>query len=161
MRAGEGARLRDLRLRALKDAPWAFDSPYDEEVRFSEADWASRAGQSETAEEGVVFVAGEAARLVGMAGGFLPEIDGPVAMLWGMWVEPATRGSGVGGSLIDFVIGWAKEREAGELRLSISQDDRAAAAAALYRGRGFTDTGDRGRLRADRSIVLEEWSLTF
>jgi GNAT superfamily N-acetyltransferase len=78
-----------------------------------------------------------------------------------MWIDPDRRAAGIGGELVDSVIGWARNVGAEALLLSISQDDRADEAAALYRSCRFLDTGGRGRLRSDPAIVLAELSLVL
>ncbi len=161
LRAGEGERLREVRLRALRDAPWAFDSPYAEEVELDASFWEGRAQQSEEGEGGAVFLAVDGSRVVGMAGGFVPDAEagaerGRAAVLWGMWVDSAARGGGTGRALVEAVVAWAEAIGAAELRLSVSEVEAAAAAAALYRRAGFVDTGGRERLRSDPSITLAE-----
>lgn len=161
LRAGEGERLREVRMRALRDTPWAFDSPYEEEVELDPSFWEGRARQSEVGDDGAVFLALGGDRVVGMAGGFVPEEEGGdrVAVLWGMWVEAGARGTGTGRALVDAVVAWAEEIDAAELRLAVSEVEAAAAAAALYRRAGFVDTGVRERLRSDPSITLAELEL--
>lgn len=161
-------------MRALRDAPWAFDSSHAEEVELDASFWEGRARESELGEKGAVFLALEDGRAVGMAGGFLLPPDQAaatagdregeasgrrVAVLWGMWVEPAARGSGVARPLVDAVVEWAAGIGAAELRLAVSEVEAAAAAAALYRRAGFADTGVRARLRSDPSITYAELAL--
>ena len=120
--------LRDLRLRALRDAPWAFGARLLDEQALDDAAWQDRLAD----ESSVVFVAGDG---VGMAGGYLPWPDRPVARLWGMWIEPTARGQGVAERLVDAVEAWAREVGAGELELACSE--RADAAFAAYTRMGF------------------------
>jgi ribosomal protein S18 acetylase RimI-like enzyme len=95
-----------------------------------------------------VAVEGDAA--VGMAGGFVPE--GDTVQLWGMWVAPEARGSGVGRSLVEAVLAWARERGAPTVLLEVTDTERARPAAALYRSLGFAPTGERAPLDSDPSL---------
>ena len=130
---GEGARLAELRLRALRDAPDAFGSNAQLEAAYPPALWEER-------REGVV-VAEAHGEWLGMAGAFV-EADAPAtARLWGTWVDPAARGRGVGRRLVEAVVAGA--RAAGHARVELSVTDRAPAAEALYAALGFRPTGVR------------------
>src|SRR3954469_12029332 len=52
MRPGEGARLSELRLRALRDAPLAFSSRPEVEERFPPEEWEKRGRTVVIAEDG-------------------------------------------------------------------------------------------------------------
>lgn len=131
LREGEGSPLRELRLRALTDAPQAFGRSYAEEVAYEDAWWA------QLAASGRVQVAEVDGRLAGMAGG-ATLADG-TAELWGMWVEPEARGTGVARRLVEAVVEWALEH--GHDRIGLQVADKDGAAARLYRRLGFTDSG--------------------
>src|SRR5919197_937326 len=106
LRTDETDLLRDIRLRALQDTPWAFGSTYAREREHTAERWAWFAAQ----EDSVIYVALDGDTGVGMAGGFVPE-EGTV-MLWGMWVDASARGHGLGRTLVEAVIAWARERGA-------------------------------------------------
>jgi RimJ/RimL family protein N-acetyltransferase len=137
MRVGEGARLRDLRLRALADAPEAFAATVEEDAALPAADWEALA-----AGPGVVLVAGD---FSGMAAVYLPEGEDP--RVWGTWVAPERRGGGLGRRLVDAAVDWARVR--GIERLTLTVSDGAPAAEALYARAGFTPTGEVTPLRSD------------
>ena len=128
--------LRDVRLRALRDAPLAFGSTYEREAAFDEGEWRRIAGEA-------TFLAGDA----GMAGGF---VNGPRRVrLWGMWIDPAARGRGIAEQLVDAVDAWACSIGATELELAVSE--HAGAARAAYLRMGFELMPERELLRTDRS----------
>ena len=91
--SGDEALLRDVRLRALEDAPHAFSSWHAREAALGDAFWTARVAESEIARTGAIFAALDAGRSVGMAGGFLPDDSHADAVLWGMWVEARQRTS--------------------------------------------------------------------
>jgi ribosomal protein S18 acetylase RimI-like enzyme len=146
LRSDEADRLRELRLRALQDSPWAFGSWYARELEYGPDWWEARARQ----DGEVLYVAEDGDALVGMAGGFFPQ-EG-VVMLWGMWVAPEARGRGLGRRLVELVIAWAREVGAATIRLDVTDDERARPAAALYRSLGFAPTGEREPLDSDPSL---------
>ena len=108
MRAGEGGRLRELRLRALRDAPDAFSSRPEREEAFTPETWEQR-GRS-------VVVAEEDGAWLGMAGTFVDDDLPAIANLWGVWTDPAARGRGAGRALVEAAV--ARAADAGQRRSS-------------------------------------------
>jgi hypothetical protein len=84
VRVEEWERARDLRLRALADAPESFGSSLEEEERLSESAWRERMASRDS----VWFVeATDDYEFVGMAVGVLDD-PSETAYLNAMWVEP-------------------------------------------------------------------------
>jgi GNAT superfamily N-acetyltransferase len=146
--ADETALLRDLRLRALRDAPLAFGSTLAREEAFTPDVWATRAAAGAAGDQQVVLVAEPEA---GLAMGRLDDEDPEVAGLYAMWVAPHARGTGAGRALVEAVIAWATER--GARRLTTSVTEGTAGAAALYAAAGFADTGRREPLGHSDGVV--------
>ncbi|HEY7934862.1 MAG TPA: GNAT family N-acetyltransferase [Solirubrobacteraceae bacterium] len=109
LQRGEGARLREVRLRALQDAPYAFGSWFAREVDYAPEIWDDRAAQSDAGTVGVVYLAIEGGQCLGMAGGYFAGEDRDAAKLWGMWVDPGARGQGLGRRLVEAVSGWTRD----------------------------------------------------
>ncbi len=141
----DGERLRDIRLRALRDAPYAFSSSYEREAAYGPELWASGVAQSDGAQDGAVFVAVEDGRCLGMAGGFFPDERRDAATLWGMWVYPSARGRGLGRRLVEAVIAWARDRGVARVELAVADAEPSRPAAALYRELGFVATESASR----------------
>jgi GNAT superfamily N-acetyltransferase len=155
LRADEVALLRDLRLRALRDAPMAFGSTLAREEAFTPDVWETRAAAGAEGVEQVLFVAEPEA---GIAMGRLEDEDPAAAGLYSMWVAPEARGTGVGRALVEAVIAWAADRGARRLTTSVSEGN--AGAAALYAAAGFADTGRREPLgHSDGVVVVFERAL--
>ena len=104
---------------------------------------------SELAEGAAIFVAVIGGRWVAMAGGRWFDPDHGVVQLWGMWVDPAQRRSGVGARLVDEVDRWGREQGARSLRLGVIEG--VDAAPAFYRRLGFEPTGETRALTIDPS----------
>jgi ribosomal protein S18 acetylase RimI-like enzyme len=151
--SGDDALLRDVRLRALEDAPYAFSSWHAREAALGDAFWTARVAESEIARTGAIFAALDGGRSVGMAGGFLPDDEHADAVLWGMWVDPSARRRGIGRELLDAVASWAREAGAQRLRLALAQDEASRPAAALYRTLGFAQTGESEPLESNPSSI--------
>lgn len=146
--AHEADLLRDVRLRALRDAPMAFGSTLAREEGYEPAKWERWAAGSAGGEQQAIFIAEPAA---GMASGVIDDEDTALAYLYAMWVAPEARGSGAGKALLGAVVAWATER--GAERLTTSVTDGNAAAAGLYTAAGFADTGRREPLGHSDAVV--------
>ena len=127
---------RDLRLRALADAPAAFGTTLAEAEARPLAWWKQRVAGAAAATEDVIFVAEEAAVPCGLVAG---HIQSNSVELTSMWVDPASRGHGLGKCLIDAVAGWATARRADRLTLWVTEGNTHA--IALYEANGFSFTG--------------------
>lgn len=138
IRTDEGARFRDIRLRALRDTPRAFGSTAAEAEKLPPGYWAQRAWGGAEGRESVILVAEDGDAWVGLVGGFLDE-DGDGAQLISMWVHPAYRSQGLGRDLVLDLIAWAVSHGVGAVRLGVTADNDAA--IGLYARCGFVSTG--------------------
>jgi GNAT superfamily N-acetyltransferase len=144
--------MRDLRLRALQDAPLAFGSTYAREAAFEPEVWEQRTRENAAGERSVAFLLEP---WPGMAVGASHDDEPGVAHLYGMWVAPEARGAGAGRALVEAVIAWATDR--GAQRLMTAVEERNAPASALYERAGFTDTGRPEPLGySDATVVVLE-----
>ncbi|MGH3498776.1 MAG: GNAT family N-acetyltransferase [Nocardioidaceae bacterium] len=127
---------RQLRLAALAEAPQAFGSTLAEwsGVGDTEERWRDRLST-------VPFnvVARQDGVAVGMASVVVDDEAQGRPELISMWVAPLSRGTGVSGTLISAVLGWAAVAHPGEVVLRVREDN--ARAAATYRRHGFVDAG--------------------
>jgi ribosomal protein S18 acetylase RimI-like enzyme len=152
IRLGEWGELRDLRLRALQDAPDAFSSTYEEESIRSDERWMEWTADLVVggASFGVVAVDDDD-RWIGMSVG-APHRDHPgEAGLFAMWVDPAARNAGIGAALIEDVVRWARTGGFPVLRLQVTLSNDAA--VRLYLRSGFSDEGRRMPLREGSNVV--------
>jgi hypothetical protein len=96
IRADEGLRLRDIRLRSLADSPMAYGSTLTREEAYPEAVWHERAANGAAGDKSVTFVAEHDNRLVATG---LPPITSGSAPALGLYrgrgfrVTGATRPS--------------------------------------------------------------------
>ncbi|MDQ6834631.1 MAG: GNAT family N-acetyltransferase [Actinomycetota bacterium] len=149
-RRGDEQRLRDVRLRSLADTPDAFASTLAQESAFATSRWVELTAQSDSGRERVVYAAVADGRWLGMAGGHWFDPDSRIAALWGMWVEPAARGLGLGERLVATVDAWAADLGARVLRLGVVD---GMSAQSFYERLGFTVTGERRPLPRDERRV--------
>lgn len=138
--------MRDVRLAALRDAPYAFSSTYEREARFAEAEWRGRA---EGRNNFLAYLPGLGGTPAGIAAG-IEEEPGAFELL-SMWVHPEARGHRVGSALITSVVGWARARGASAVHLWVTESNKPA--RRLYERSGFTPTGERQPLPSDPALA--------
>lgn len=132
---------RDLRLRALADAPQAFCATLSEESARPDEAWAARLAAPALGayQQGWPFMAQLDGTPVGLAWVKLDASGTSGASLYQVWVAPQARGRGVGALLVDAAVTWARARRVRALHLGVTTGDGAA--ARLYRRAGFVDAG--------------------
>jgi ribosomal protein S18 acetylase RimI-like enzyme len=143
--ADDWARLRDARLAALADAPYAFQSTLAEEQQFTDQTWRTRAGRGST------FGAWSGDAIGGLATGI---DEGRDWHLVGVWVSPKLRGSGVADRLVSAVCELARQSGATSLTLWVTEENGRA--RAFYRRLGFVPSGSRQLLRPEEPDRWEE-----
>ena len=149
-RSEEWAKLRSLRLSALRESPWAFASSVDREQKLAEEEWRRRAGD----RNGVNMVATDDQAWVGMAAGIFEDVQRRRVQLVGMWVRPQSRCKGIGSLLVEAVCGWAEQHGSREVTLWVANGN--AVADRLYRKLAFSPTGVRQPLPSDPSVEEHE-----
>jgi ribosomal protein S18 acetylase RimI-like enzyme len=145
--------FKEVRLRALRDAPHAFGSTYAKEAEFTDAEWMRRA-ERWNGESGIGFVAMEEDTPCGIAGALLDEKDATRAQLLAMWTAPTHRQRGIGRSLVDEVHAWARGRGARVLQLMVTSNNEPA--MRFYERLGFTRTGRTEPYPNDPAVIEYE-----
>ena len=137
---------RELRLRALLDAPSAFGSTYERERDRPDHLWRDRLAEP----DGVSVLAFDDGLPVGMAAGF-QDLPGWLHVV-AMWVDPSRRGLGVSHLLLDAVREWATGRE---LRLHLDVARGNPAARTSYERYGFVPTGESRPIRDGAAELVD------
>lgn len=133
--SGDWRLWRDVRLRALEDAPQAFSSLLSDWQGDGDVEPRWRRRLEDVPFNVIAFVDG---RPVGQVSG--TAVDGRRSVeLISLWVAPDARGTGVGTALVEAVAEWA--RGAGAERVSLAVKSENSVAIALYERTGFTDRG--------------------
>jgi GNAT superfamily N-acetyltransferase len=143
----EGARLGAIRLRALQDAPDAFSATIDDAAARTLDGWTKQVVDLPT------FVAVSDGADVGMVRCARDAIRTDTAWLISMWVAPEMRRQGVGGALVEAVVGWARANGASRMVLDVA--DHNTPAIELYARKGFVPTGVTGTMPPPRAHVGE------
>jgi GNAT superfamily N-acetyltransferase len=141
---------RDLRLRALQDAPDAFGSTYEHECQRTDSDWRTRLERGAASARDLPLVAEVDGEPTGLAWARLSDEEAGVAHLYQMWVAPESRGQGVGRALLDAAVEWARTAGAHALMLNVTIGNSPA--VHLYERAGFVPVGDPGPLRPGSAL---------
>jgi ribosomal protein S18 acetylase RimI-like enzyme len=153
---GDWKALRDVRLRALADAPDAFGTTFAEARERADEWWIDWTERSAEGDEQAMFLAWLGDAAVGIAGIFA---DDGVWHVISMWVDPAARGRGIGRLLLDAAVWFARAREATAFVLGVTDGNDAA--RALYEHYGFADNGDCEPLRSNPELTVRYMSLAL
>ena len=155
IRADEAGALRDIRLRALADAPLAFASTHAREVAYPPETWEARARDAASGPRQAIFFATDAHDApVGLAMGVVEQDGSGMAHLYAMWVAPEARGAGAARAIVDSTVAWASEQGAAGMRAAVTVGNDAA--LRLYERAAFRDTGAReplGHSGAEAAIL--------
>lgn len=136
--------FREIRLTALKESPEAFVATHEEESVRDEEFWRDRLQRSQR------LLAERDGEAIGTASvGSAPEQEG-AAQLFGLWVHPSARGTGVATALVRAGAQVAAARGKSQLLYWVGTDNGRAVAFAS--GYGFRPTAERRPMR----VVSEE-----
>lgn len=146
---------RRLRLASLEEDPEAFAATVAEEREYDEAYWRERMRRSHR------LLADRDGEDLGIASvGQARDEDGVIeniAELFGMWVRPDARGSGVSWELVTAAADEARRSGHSQLRLWVSSDNGRA--IGFYSSYGFRPGDDRRPMTTDASV--EEVAMTL
>ena len=135
----DAAAYQALRLRGLAETPAAFASSHEEEVNTPLAEISRRLQPKATGAIFGAFFEGTLAGLAGIERESMAKLSHK-AYLWGMYVSPEHRGTGVGSLLLEHVLPYAW-RSLGVVQVNLGVHTENASAIALYQRLGFVVWG--------------------
>jgi len=140
--------FRDIRLRALAEAPDAFGITLAEARLNSEEHWRSRLAGSDP----IMAVRVDGA-LVSMGGAWVPPDQHEMMAVWGMWTTPEARSQGHGRTLLTWLVDWATQCNITTVELHVTEGNDIA--RRLYEQCGFEATGEWEPLRQGSDLRIE------
>jgi GNAT superfamily N-acetyltransferase len=143
--------LRETRLAALADSPHAFASTHEHEANRPFEEWERRTNDAAVGLDQTIVLADAGGDTVGIVGGFRPDPESGDRQLYGLWVAPSDRGTGLGEQLVDAIAEWAAGVGARRLILWVTEIN--APAVELYERLGFVRTGVRQTLPWDDRLT--------
>ncbi len=127
--------VRDTRLRALTDSPFAFGSTLERELAFDDQEWQRRVTR------GTWFLAWFGQQPVGIVAGAQQADRTDARHLVAMWVAEDHRGTATATDLVEAVCGWARVQGARSVTLWVA--DGNLRARRFYERLEFRATGHR------------------
>lgn len=145
---GDWAEFREIRLRALADAPDAFGMTLARGQETTEDGWRSRLDTDDP-----ILLVRDGGTAVAMGGGWRPPEEPGSMMIWGMWTAPGSRGCGHAEALVAHLLAWAREHGIADVTLHVAEGNDAA--RRIYERCGFVATGQWEPLRAGSPLQIE------
>lgn len=141
---------RDIRLNSLSESPDAFAATVSSEQEVDEPIWRARMNRSQrllAETEGDDQPVG----VVSLRIDKREDEDTPYGELFGLWVKPQLRGSGIADKLLDALLERARSQELGAVIYWVGTDN--APAVAFASSRGFLPTEYRRPMKENSRDV--------
>lgn len=148
---------RKVRLSALKDAPDAFGSTWEQEAILPDEEWSARTIASASGQSGRGFFAVHGDEVCGLVWCLLSGVDPQIAHIYALWTAPIARGQGAGRALLEQCIAWARSRGAHTISLSVTEGESPA--MQLYTSQGFYPVGETEFLRPGSDLKAQKMQL--
>lgn len=150
----EGSVYREIRLRALRDAPDAFTTTYAQAIERTAGSWDETAdGAAHGLERAIFFILADG-NPHGLAALYRHPEEVDVGELLQVWVAPELRGSGAADALLNSLFGWGTQ-EAGFSRVIAEVKANNKRALGFYRRYGFSDRPEVQASDPDETVL--EW----
>lgn len=153
LRADEWRAYREVRLRALADAPDAFGSTLQLEASRPDEAWRARVEEGVASDLDLPLVVADGHRLVGLAWGKIDPARPEIARVFQMWVAPHLRDRRLGARMLAWIVEWARAAGARRLALGVARENGPA--RRLYRRAGFEDAGAPEPLRPGSAVMCQ------
>ena len=155
----ESELCKELRLRALKDAPAAFAETYEDALERDDDYWDLISSSMVEPNKQRMFIAKESDNYIGSVYAILAMDDKSSGRLGGMWVDSRYRQKGVGVKLFLALKSWAKDL--GLKRVILWVEDRETDAKVFYTRLGFIETGvkDYSKTKTNKNLCEMQFEL--
>ncbi len=134
--ADEWQVFREIRLEALREAPYAFGSTFESWQGGGDTEQRWRERLTNVPFNVIAYFGGKPA---GMVSGVRCDVGAEIELI-SMWVAPFARGKGVAIALVNAVLEWADAQQIEKVSLRVMEGNTRA--KAFYLRRGFVDTGE-------------------
>ena len=136
IQAGETDLYKQIRLAALKEAPYAFGSTYDSALERSDESWRAQVESSAQGSDRATFIAFSDNVPIGIAALYRDKEKRDTGELLQVWVRPEFRGTRVIWDLMDEIFQWAAENNFDEVIAGVTKENTRA--LKLYAKYGFS-----------------------
>ncbi len=138
----EWSKYKELRLEALKYEPYSFASSYDDNLKSSDEKWKEQLKRSHEGNGSVMFFAKDGEKLIGMLGAFWDDKEKTkhIANIFGVYVNSAYRGKGIGSQLMDAILKYLNDIPQIE-KIKLGVVTKQIPALKMYEKYGFVQVG--------------------
>ena len=133
---GEADLFKQMRLRSLQEAPYAFPVTYEAALQRSLESWREQAERTARGSDRATFIAFAEDTPVGMAALYRREEEVEAGELLQVWVSPEYRGTRLAWDLMDVIFQWAGENHFGSVIAGVTKAN--ARAVRFYTRYGFS-----------------------
>jgi GNAT superfamily N-acetyltransferase len=121
IRVGESELFRQVRLKSLQDAPYAFSATYESALARSPESWREQADRTAQGSDRATFIAFSDDRPVGIAALYRLEDQADKGEILQVWVDSEHRGTSVARDLMDVIFKWASENTFHKIIVGVTQ----------------------------------------
>ena len=126
LKKDEASLCKELRLRALKDAPSAFAETYEQAIELDNSYWESIANSMVEPNTQRMFIAKDSDKYIGSVYALTDQTNATIGRLGGMWVDSLYRNKGIGKILFNSHRDWAKRLNIKFIKLWVENSESGA-----------------------------------
>jgi ribosomal protein S18 acetylase RimI-like enzyme len=149
--------FKALRLRGLQECPEAFASSYEEEVDTPIEEIERRLQPKNDSAVFGAFKGPELCALVGLQRESMAKLAHK-SFIWGVYVAPEARGSGVGAQVMAHALRYAAD-VLGTRQVNLGVNTKNSAAVALYKKLGFIEYGLERDFLLASGVLQDEYQM--
>lgn len=138
IRSDEGNVARDLGIRAVTDAPYAFGETLEERRSRSDSSYAEHAAVLSSSERTTQILLIEGDVPIGSIGAFFEKDSDDAVFVCAMWVQPERRRRGGARALVEAALAWGRAHGARTFKAWVADDNESG--CAFWRACGFAPT---------------------
>ncbi|MCE9646277.1 MAG: GNAT family N-acetyltransferase [Chloroflexi bacterium] len=151
---GEAALYRQIRLAALKDAPYAFQTTYDSAFQRTDEMWRDRVERTAQGMDEAIFLAFSDGLPVGIAALIRRKDQAEAGELMQVWVEAEHRGTSAAWDLMDSIFQWAKGNHFRKVMAGVTKVNTRA--LRFYTRYGFSRMEESAQSDPDSVYLVKE-----
>lgn len=159
LKAGQLSLCKELRLRALQDAPAAFGDTFAEAAGKPIKHWQKVCEFLTISNKNKMFILEDSGNYYGSVYALTDMNEKNTGRIGGMWVDSTVRRKGLGTALFQEVQQWARGQEYSYIKLWVEDIDEGA--KLFYARLGFKETGvkDVSRAKIDKDLCEMRYTL--
>jgi ribosomal protein S18 acetylase RimI-like enzyme len=152
IKIGESNLYKEIRLRALLDAPYAFSTTYESALKRSTESWEKQANDAaQGSDRALFFVINE--KPVGLSALYRSSNNQQLGEIKQVWISPEYRGKGIADNLLLELINWGKANDYKLIEANVIKGNERA--IRFYEKNGFM------KIREENNDGFQELVLSY